>query len=327
MRWDRIDGHEQAKQILQKHLASGEIAGGYLFAGPEGVGKRMLALEFAKAMNCTGPSGARPCDECHTCVQFAKGAHPDLHLLLPGGASDQVKIESVRQLLGRFALRPFNAAVQIALIDGADRLTEEAANALLKALEEPSRHAGFLLMTSQLADCLPTVVSRCQLIRCGPLSADTVIRLLAGAGIREPGVADAVARLSRGSASRALALAARWPVHEQTLSRLGADRPETEWLEHGLPDTRQDVARLLEDMAAWLRDLAMASAGAPGQVAHAGKVAVLSRQAAGVDVDRCVDTAFELLALRESLDQFVSPRLVASLAREKWLTLLETHGV
>ena len=321
MAWDDVYGHDGAKRLLRAHLASHEVPGAYLLVGPEGVGKRKLALEMAKAFNCTAAESARPCDACPTCMQMGRGAHPDLHLLLPGGASDQVRIEAVRQLLGRFALRPFNAAVQVALIDGAHRLTEEAANALLKALEEPSRSARFLLTTSRLADCLPTIVSRCQLVRCGPLPADVVRHLLTDLYGCDPRTAEAAGHLSAGSASRALELAGRWDAYQRTLTRLGAEQPEVEWLEHGLPETRQELALLLEDMTAWLRDVALIASGSLGQVTHTGHADTLRKQAAAVDVDRCVDTAFELMSLRESLEQFVSPRLVAALAREKWLSL------
>ena len=327
MAWTDVYGHDDAKWLLRTHLASGEVPGGYLFIGPEGVGKRKLALEMAKALNCAAPAAQRPCDACPTCTQIAKGTHPDVHRLTPSGASEQIKIDDIRQLLGRLALRPFNAAVQVALIDGADRLTEEAANALLKALEEPSRRAHFLLTTSRLADCLPTVVSRCQLVRCGPLPAGVVARLLIDAHECDPRTAEAASRLSGGSASRALELAGRWDAYQRTLTRLGAGQPQAEWLERGLPETRQEVAQLLEEMTAWLRDVALIAAGSPEQVAHTGHGTALRTQAAGVDADRCVETAFELLALRESLEQFVSPRLVAALAREKWLSLLGTHGV
>ena len=320
MSWDDVYGHDEAKRLLRAHLAAGEVPGGYLFVGPDGVGKRKLALEMAKALNCTAPAGQRPCDTCATCVQMGKGSHPDLHLLLRGGPSDLVRIEAVRQLLGRLALRPFNAAVQVALIDGADRLTEEAANALLKALEEPSRRACFLLTTSRLADCLPTVVSRCQLIRCGPLSNEVIARLLSDAHGCDRRTTEAAARVSGGSASKALELAGRWEAYERTLERLSLRRP-AEWLEHGMPETREEVAQLLEDMTAWLRDVAMAAAGCSEQVVHAAHAAAVREQAAGMDVERCVATAFELISLRDSLEQFVSPRLVASLAREKWLSL------
>ncbi len=319
MAWTDIVGHEFAKRLLQAHLAEGTVAGAYLFAGPDGVGKRRLALEMAKALNCDAESGARPCDACPACRQIGRGAHPDVHLLIPGGASEQIRIDEIRHLLGRLALRPFNARVQAAVIDGAERLTEEAANSLLKGLEEPSARARFFLTTARLSDCLPTIVSRCQLLRCRPLSVDAVARLLAEQGIA-PDAAAAAARLSGGSASQALELAGRWPAYHETLARL-ADPAPSAWLEGPLPETRQDVAQLLDGMMEWLRDVAVTAAGGAQWVRHAAQAEALRRAAAAMDLDRCLETVQELVSLRESVDQFVSPRLVAGLAREKWLEL------
>lgn len=321
MSWDTIYGHDAVKRQLHTHLAAGQVPGGYLFVGPEGVGKRVLALEFAKSLNCSVPMDQRPCDRCSACQQFGRGGHPDFHVLAPGGGSDQIRIEAVRHVLGRVALRPYNAAVQVVLIDGADRLTEEAANALLKALEEPSKYARFLLTTSCLAGCLPTVVSRCQLLRCAPLPLEVIANLLIERHGADPAVAAAAARLAGGSVSKALELAGRWDAYARTLQRFASPGP-AEWLERPLPETREGVAELLDDMAAWLRDVAMAAAGHPQAVAHTGQAAAVREQAAMVDPGRCVDTVFDLLALRDSLEQFVSPRLVASLAREKWLSLV-----
>ena len=320
MAWRDILGQERAISLLRSHLESGQVANAYLLAGPEGVGKRRIALEMAKALNCA-VTGERPCDTCPSCRQMGRGAHPDLHVLLPGGASDQVKMEDVRQLLGRVALRPFSASVQVAVIVGAERLTEEAANSLLKVLEEPPARSRFFLTTARLSDCLPTIVSRCQLIRCRPLPSDVIARLLADAQACTPDAAQAIARLSGGSASAALDLAERWETYVQTVARLADARPAV-WLEQPVPENRQDVARLLESMMAWLRDVAVAAAsGDTRAVAHASQEPAVRRQAQALDLDRCVATALELVSLRESVDQFVSPRLVATLAREKWLTL------
>ena len=137
MAWNDILGHDVVKQIWQAHLEAGTVPGAYLLAGPDGIGKRRLALEMAKALNCLAQAG-RPCDQCAPCMQIARQTHPDVHTIVPGGASDQIKIEEIRHLIGRVALRPFSGRMQVALIDGAQRLTEEAANSLLKALEEPS---------------------------------------------------------------------------------------------------------------------------------------------------------------------------------------------
>jgi DNA polymerase III delta' subunit len=259
MAWSDILGQDTPIRLLQAHLASGTVANAYLLAGPEGAGKRRIALEMAKALNCTA-EGAHPCDQCSTCTRIDRATHPDVHLLSPSGASEQIKIDDVRALLGRLSLRPYSAAFQVAVIDGADRLTEEAANSLLKGLEEPSDRARFLLTTSRLSFCLPTIVSRCQIVRCPVMARD------------------------------AAAPSDAWTS-------------QSSWLEEPLPESRDETAKLLDRLIGRLRETALAQG------------------IAGLDVDRCVDTAFELMALRESLEQFVSPKLVAALAREKWLSL------
>ena len=322
MSWDSVFGHERPKRMLQAHLAAGRVPGAYLLAGPEGIGKRKLALEMAKALNCASAE-ARPCDRCPTCAQMTKGVHPDLHVITPSGASEQIKIDDVRHLIGRLALRPFSAAMQVAILDGADRLTEEAANSLLKVLEEPSARVRFLLITAQPARCLPTVLSRCQLIRFAPLPHEVVQRLLIEPHGCEPSLAAQVARLGRGSVSAALALLERWSAYQASLARF-AQEPRA-WLASPLPETREEVAAFVDGMLVWLRDVAAVASGSSA-MAHPEHADVLRRQAAGVDVDRCVATAFQMLELRRSLEQFVSPRLVASLARETWLDLMEREA-
>jgi len=320
MAWTDIIGHELAKRVFQSQLASGRLSNAYLLVGPDGIGKKRLALEMAKALNCTAEAPQRPCDSCRTCSQTARGTHPDAHLVSPGGASEQVKIDQIRYVIGRVALKPFSAAYQVVVVDGADRMTEEAANSLLKALEEPSAVTTFLLTTSKLTACLPTIVSRCQMMRCQPLPPAVVEQFLAGQGI-DAAAARSVARLSGGSMSRAADLASRWDAYRQLVDRLSNGRVTT-WVEAHGGDTRQDVARLLEGMVAWLRDIVVASTGDSTQLAHPDRTEAIEDLARRTDVDRCLETAAELIRLRESIEQFVNPRLIASLAREHWLSLV-----
>ncbi len=318
MPWDAILGQSAAKRLLQAHLASGQTAQAYLLAGPEGVGKRRLALEAAIALLCTGKS-PRPCHECTHCRQAGRSVHPDLHLIVHSEGSDFIKIEGIRHLLGRLALRPFSAPHQAAVIDGAERLTEEAANSLLKTLEEPTSATRFFLTTSRLSQCLPTVVSRCQLIRCEPLPLDVIEQILLKEQACDAKAASVIARLSGGSAARALDLAGRWAAHERSLDRLAG--PDQEWLRQPLPETRQEVTELLDGMMVWLRDVAVSSAAPAERLVHEAHAEILQRQAHGADADRVARTALELIELRESADQHVSPRMIAALAREKWLSL------
>lgn len=319
MAWSNIIGHDTVKRLWQAHVAAGQLANAYLLIGPEGIGKRRLGLELAKTLNCTGQE-PRPCDACPTCLQIAKQAHPDLHVLVPSGASEQIKIDTIRQLLGRVALRPFSARMQVVLLDGAERLTEEAANSLLKVLEEPPAQTRFVLLSAHVAHCLPTIVSRCQLLRCHPLSCEQIIEMLLAAKASHRTAAEAIARLCGGSASHALALAQRWDAYEALVQRFAHDAPAT-WMVQPLPETRQDVARFLEAMADWLRDMAVSATADERDVRHRTHTASLQRQAQRMNVDRCLSSALALVEFRESLEQFVSPRLVAALAREHWLSL------
>ena len=323
MSWTNIIGHETIKRLLAAHLTTGRVANAYLFAGREGIGKKRLALEMAKALNCEArPNG--PCDTCSSCTQMARGVHPDLHVLIPTGASEQIAIDTIRQMLPRVALRPYCARVQVVVLDGAERLTEEAANSVLKTLEEPGATTCFLLITSQASACLPTIVSRCQLLACSPLPAEAVERILISHEVDAPVAAEA-ARLSDGSASRALELAKRWNDRQPITARCASENASV-WLDEPLPETRQDVDVLLEEMIGWLRDVAVASSGKPSLIARTQHRDAVTQRARVMPIDHCARAAFELMQLRDSLEQFVSPKLVAALAREKWLNLTRvTH--
>jgi DNA polymerase-3 subunit delta' len=319
MAWDSVIGHDDVKRRLQEHIKTGRVPNAYLLAGPEGVGKRMLALEMAKALNCQrAPDG--PCDACALCRQIGKASHPDLHLLSPSGASDQIRIDDVRSLLGRIALRPYNARFQAAILDGADRLTEEAANSVLKALEEPPATTRFILIASRLAECLPTIVSRCQVLRCGPLPDAAVRRILETQHGCDAAMAHSVAPLAGGSVSMALRLIDRWQPRQAAINRLSSAGGQA-WFDP-LPDTRDGVAELLDGMMEWVRDVAVTASASPLPLRHPGHQHALARQAAQADPERCAALAMELAQLRESLAQFTSPKVVAALAREKWLDLM-----
>jgi DNA polymerase-3 subunit delta' len=337
MSWDDVFGHDAVKRLWRAHLAQGRVAPAYLLVGPEGIGKRRLALELAKAINCpstmlgTEPDAregfrAEACDACTSCRQIGRHAHPDVHLVSPEGSSGQIRLERVQELLGRLALRPYSGRAQVAILDGADCLTDESANALLKALEEPPGRTCFVLLASQLARCLPTIISRCQLIRAVPLPAATVERLLREHAQVPAEAAAAASRQSGGSVARAKALIEGWPLRSQRLARL-AHGTLIDWVQELGTETRQEVLDWLDTMAEWLRDLAVVSAGGRQALRLPEHEAALRRQAQHLSPQRCAEALMELLALRESVEQFVSPRLASALARETWLSLVESPSL
>ncbi len=157
MTFDQILGHDHQKEILRRALANGKIAHAYLFSGPDGIGKRLMATALARAIVCLEQRG---CGHCRACRKIDHQNHPDLHILEPDGNS--IKIEQVRALQRDLNLKPLEAPRKICMIEQADTMTVGAANALLKTLEEPRGDTLLILLSAQPNRLLETIRSRCQ---------------------------------------------------------------------------------------------------------------------------------------------------------------------
>lgn len=197
MPFARILGQQVPIDVLRRALRSGKTAHAYLFEGVEGCGKKSTALAFIEALFCGTDNG---CGSCPSCRKMGNRQHPDLHLVEPDGAF--IKIDQIRELQREMNLRPVEAPVKACIIDDADRLNPAAANALLKTLEEPPGNALMILLTTNPARVLPTVRSRCQLLRFAPLPAPLIEEQLRAEGV-EPDAARLAASLAGGSLSRA----------------------------------------------------------------------------------------------------------------------------
>lgn len=157
MTFDQILGHDRQKEILRRALVNGRVAHAYLFSGPDGIGKRLMALALARAIVCLEQRG---CGHCQACRKIDHQNHPDLHTLEPDGNS--IKIEQIRALQRDLNLKPLEAIRKICLIEQAETMTIGAANALLKTLEEPRGDTLLILLTAQPNLLLETIRSRCQ---------------------------------------------------------------------------------------------------------------------------------------------------------------------
>jgi DNA polymerase III subunit delta' len=174
-----------------------------LFAGPEGVGKRTFALALARAATCLEPRGGDACGACPSCVRAAAGEHPDVRVVVPDGAF--IKIAQVRELAREAVSRPYEGRRSVMVIDDAHRLREEAANALLKTLEEPAPTTLIVLVTDRPYALLETVRSRCQTLRFSTLSPDEIEAFLAANYKRPAEETRLLARISSGRIGKALA--------------------------------------------------------------------------------------------------------------------------
>jgi DNA polymerase III delta' subunit len=186
-----------------------------LFAGPDGVGKTTLALDLAAGLLCTAePPGRRPCRECRACRLVEHGTHPDLHRLGPVGPGRQVVIggpdarfRGVRDLIAELALMPVEGGWRMAIVEGADRMNEDAQSALLKTLEEPPAGVTIALCADREWKLLPTVRSRCQRVRLGPVGLRDIEAILADHGVADAPTAARLGRLAGGRPGIAMAYA------------------------------------------------------------------------------------------------------------------------
>ncbi|OIN96700.1 DNA polymerase III subunit delta' [Candidatus Desantisbacteria bacterium CG1_02_38_46] len=158
---DKIKNQNLASRILKGILKTGRIANTYLFTGLQGTGKKFAAIQFAKALNC--PNGG--CEQCPSCIKIGEFSHPDVHIITPELNKDSILVDQMRNMQREAYLKPFIARFKVYIIEEAGNMTEEAANSLLKILEEPPVDTVFILTTSSPQDILPTIISRCQMVR------------------------------------------------------------------------------------------------------------------------------------------------------------------
>ena len=165
MSFNDIVNQEIAKRILSSAIEENKIHHSYLFFGPEGSGKKLTALEFAKALNCLERRNSEPCDNCPSCRKISKYLHPDVMSVSPSGPKQVIGIDAIRNV-GKFAqLKSLEAKYKVALIQRPEKLTKEAGNSFLKTLEEPPPNVIIILLTAFPDKVLPTIISRCQKIK------------------------------------------------------------------------------------------------------------------------------------------------------------------
>lgn len=280
-----IIGQDRAVEIIRRELANGRIPQAYLFCGPESTGKQRTAVALAMALMCdTGkPEG---CGACPSCRKIALGQHPDVRRHGPvartKGAVEKIYIDQVRELQQEIGLSAMEGKWKVFIIDDADRMVDQAANALLKTLEEPPENS-LLILVAAHPDHLPaTILSRCRTIRFQRLTEEALADIV----VRERGVgreeALLLARYARGNAAQAISLdydeltASRERLIGETGGLDGLDVAALFAFSEKFTRNTAEAIDLLEFMIAWIRDLiAVKIQGRKGAMTHADRGATL----------------------------------------------------
>ena len=327
-------GHPGAIRLLAGAISLGRASHAYLVSGPEQVGKRTLAIDIARAVNCTpstdlfGETPQPPCGRCESCDRIARGLHADIRVIdvdteltsSEGGAgSDQgssprtrknIRIEHIAELQREAALKPFEGRRRVFIIDGAEAMSAEAANRLLKTLEEPAEDVMIVLVSSFTESLPPTVVSRCQRIELRLVPAQEIERALVDRFDAEPGEAATLSRIARGCPGWAIdalndptAMDKRTQSAQRILSVLTEDiEARFRYAREASSTFTRDRAAGMAEIEAWLdwwRDVAFAANGLDQHVVNADWLPSLSAVGKALDP---VELSAAVEAVERTLD-------------------------
>ncbi len=207
MSFHKIYDQSTAVRTLQSAIKKNRVAHAYLFVGPSGVGRKLTATVFAKALNCEKMRDDNPCGTCAPCRLIAEGKHPDVQTVMPTKRSSTITVKQIEELLPFAYMRPMKGKYKVFVLSEAHRLGIDAANKLLKTLEEPPPFTVFVLVTERPESVLPTVASRCQPIKFGRLRAESVARILVSDFHIDTERAAVAAELADGQVTRGLQFA------------------------------------------------------------------------------------------------------------------------
>lgn len=260
MPFSEILGHQQQVEALRQSLEKNRLHHAFLFLGPEGVGKRTVALSLAMAVQCLEKVGDF-CGVCANCAKIRSGHHPDQRLLEPLPGKKEISIQQIREMERELNFRPFSGRKKIAIVDPAALMNVSAQNALLKTLEEPPRDSLLILISTGVGGLLPTLLSRCLRVSFSPLPMDLVTRFLVSEKDIKQEKAEILAAMVMGSLGAAVRLDAddlleKRKVWAQKISSLDKNNYKDGMaLAEEFAGTREKSLEFLDWLEGWYRDI------------------------------------------------------------------------
>lgn len=320
-----ILGHEWAVDMLRQHAARGEVRHAYLFCGPPGLGRRTLALRLAQALNCTRPlAPGIPCGLCRDCKQTEAMQHPDMNVIQAETEGGILKVDQVREVQRSLSLKPYQSKYRVALFLRFQEANDNAANALLKTLEEAPAHAILLLTADTPEQLLPTIISRCEILRLRPLPIEAV-----EADLIERGVDTERARLLAhisggrpGYARRLVDDVTLLEKREERLNDLQTLLPAARVEKFSYADKlSKDKDAMRQAIIIWLsywRDVMLRVAGAETRLINIDRNMEIEFLAGRLDLSTARRVVADLESALEKMDKNVNSRLLAEVLLLDW---------
>ena len=307
-------GHQQVRHWLTGLIDGDKAVGSFLFVGPDGIGKSTVALEFAATLRCQSRVSGWACGQCNECVRVARGVHPSVRQYSKPEDKQMFPVETVREICDEAAIKAFEPGKRVFIIADADRFNDASANAFLKSLEEPPEDTLFVLLAGNVAQVLPTILSRCPAVRFSGLNEAQIKDVTSGwEGLPvSPASREVLTRAAQGSPGMMRSMADRKVMDtardflkcverdpfeaSQVLVKATADDPDNE-------AKRRRLREVLALLSAALRDRLMAALQVPSQpLVKAYDVEELS-------ADRLVTSIQKLDDLRGRVDRNVNLKL------------------
>lgn len=293
MNWDLI-GHQWAADILRGHIKNNTIRNAYLITGPEGVGRRTLAVRFMQALNCPHPTAPGvPCRECHTCQQIEAMRHPDLWVLQSLEESQVLRVDQVREVLPGLSLTAYEGPYKMALFLRFEEAHPSAANALLKTLEEPPEQVVIVLTAENADTLLETIVSRCEEIHLRPAPLPEIQAWLGQRWDIPSEQAALLAHISGGRPGRAAALhldpsllEARKQILDEHERLLSANRVERFQYARKFKKDQEGLKRMIQIWTSFWRDVMLLAGGSEAPLINIDRETQIHNLLEHVDVKR-----------------------------------------
>jgi len=299
-------------ELFRRTIRSGKTAHAYIFEGPAGCGRRKTALALVQALFC-GSAGDDACGVCPSCRKVAGGSHGDIHLVEPLPDKRDISIAQLREIQRELALRPYEAPRKACIMEPADRMNPNSANSFLKTLEEPPGNAIIILITENADLLLPTIRSRCQLVRFAPLSPEHVRLLLERNGM-DAEAAALMSQLADGSMKRAQELdndllAGRRDLLIRHLNNLSLDRIASVFdAAEELSGNREETLEMLDMLLSIARDMVHLAAGS-ADIVNRPIRQFLEESVSRLKLQRSLQLADDILDARRSVQRNANAKL------------------
>jgi len=318
--FEQIVGQKKSIQLLKALIKFDRIGHAYLFAGKEGIGKKITAIAFAKAINCTGLSeNHNPCNHCSSCLKIEKGIHPDFRIISP--LNSIITIDQIREIKSIIYWRPLESRKKIFLINDAHKMTIEASNSLLKILEEPPEFAVLILITAEPEIILPTIISRCHRISFQPLRVEEQKEILTSMNLHlDNRHLEDILLLSPGSPGKTIELASNlskmkkknryidWLIRtkpEQMVSNIFSSR------DNELTDIIESFLDFVEIMILWFRDILFFKLGlAQEMLCFPSRIDIIKEFAQYYSQEKIILILDDLAEIPERIEKHINPKIL-----------------